>query len=107
MTPLEYFNSKVLYTVEMDDNGYRYWSSGLHTDEVNAYIEQHTKYGEALSDVDRMSANYQPSGFVKRVMKLAELNFFQNRKWCEVNHLESYTDVIEFICNNDLWKPTE
>jgi hypothetical protein len=111
MNAKEYFWSKCKMVVELEDeDGYRFWSEPMSHEACDEYIARKCKT-EAddtkfyyFSDMDFVTTEGQPNTFVKRVMKLAELNFYKNPEWCKKHNLGSLYAVIDFICDNDLWK---
>lgn len=48
--------SVCMFTVEMDHDGYRYWSAPLTEDAINAYIDSQESIECMLSDVDHTGA---------------------------------------------------
>lgn len=111
MNAKEYFWSECRMVVELEDeDGYRFWSEPMSHKACDEYIARkcktevdNTKF-YYFSDMDFVTTESQPNTFVKRVMKLAELNFYKNSEWCKKHNLGSFYAVIDFICDNDLWK---
>ena len=111
MNAKEYFWANVLMVVELEDeDGFRFWSDPMNVKTCDEYTAERCKNVKDmskpyyLSDKDFLVDEQQPNSFVRRVMKLATLNFFKNSEWCKKHELGSFYDVIDFICDNDLWK---
>lgn len=105
MTAREYFDEHVVIAIEVEFvEGGRQWSyyDGIY--KAEEAIELIQEYGDYLSDYDYASKNNQKDKFCKRILELADLNFWKNPDWVHRNKLESYDDVIYFILDNGLYK---
>ena len=106
MTAREYFDANVVIAVEVEfaDDHSRHWYYQNGIDSAEVLIESVTEAGDYLSDFDYASKERQTDKFVKRVLALADLNFWKNPDWVTRNNLKSYDDVIYFILDNELYK---
>ena len=105
MTAREYFDEHVIIAIEVEyAEGGRDWEylEGIYKAEEE--IELIMEYGDYLSDYDYASIQRQTDKFVQRVLKLANLNFWENPDWVLKNNLKSYDDVVYFILDNGLYK---
>ena len=104
MTAREYFDEHVVIAVEVEfQEGGREWYYEKGIDKAEQLIESVQEYGDYLSDFDYASKSRQEP-FIKRVLNLADLNFWKNKTWMERNKLDSYDDVVYFILDNELYK---
>ena len=104
MTAREYFDANVIIAVEVEyAEGGRDWSYYKGLAKAEEGIELIQEYGDYLSDFDYASKTRQEP-FIKRVLELADLNFWKNPDWVLRNNLKSYDDVIYFILDNELYK---
>ena len=103
MTAREYFESHVIYAVEVErEDGSRYWNHVKGEKELDGLLSIiKANPNEYLSDID---FGDQDEPFTDRVLKLALLNWTENRPWWKRNNLNSLTDVIYFILDNELYK---
>lgn len=110
MTAREYFWDNVLEVVEVEDAVYemRHWTEPMTHKEADEYVKKHcistTNPNAPYYISDRDFCATQKDKFVQRVFKLADLNFYQNREWCERNKLDNFYAVINFILDNELYK---
>lgn len=93
----EYFNNNVMMAIEVETEcGGRYWDTMLGS-EVDAFCKRHEN---EISDIDYCCN--QPDAFCRKVLNLAELNFFKNRAYCEKHNITSFFKMIDFILDNGL-----
>ena len=101
----EYFYNNVILAVEVEfAEGGREWFEVKGADEEQKLMESIVEAGDYISDSDFATDSHQVDNFVKRVIKLASLNWWENREWWQRNNLKSYWEVIDFILDNELYK---
>ena len=97
----EQFNSVVIMAVEIEaEDGHRFWET-MTADEVDAYIDKWIDLGYYFSDCDYCTK--QTDATVRKILNLADLNWFKNHEWCKANGLDSFDKVIDYILEKGLY----
>lgn len=106
MTARDYFYENAIFAVEVEfsDDNSRHWYYEKGSDAVQALTESVYEAGDYLSDIDFAGEARQDNTFVRKVLKLTSLNWWENKSWMERNNLKSYEDVLHFILDNGLYK---
>lgn len=104
MTAAEYFNTNVIWAVEVDTGCGRFWKTCEGTAMLDALMKGDL-YADSISDYD--FAAKQENDFCRIVLNTADKNFRENRSWCKKWHLTSLFAVVDFILENNLVKMSE